>query len=84
MLPDSKPRRILRIDRNEKRITMTNEQLEELQGDLPIRELAKLACDVDNASCCETSTDFKANLDSAIENATDVLNDLKKLRKEIK
>ena len=68
--------------RNER--TMTNEQLEELQGDLPIRELAKLACDVDNASCCETSTDFKANLDSAIDNATDILNDLKRLRKEIK
>ena len=59
-----------------------DEQLEELQGELPISELEKLVKAIDNASYCENGEDFVNNLDEALGYVTEMLTELRYLRKE--
>ena len=43
-------------------------------------EAGEIGDDVGNAASCETPEDFDANIDAAIEKATNVLADLKAIR----
>jgi hypothetical protein len=62
---------------------MTNEQLEELQGEVCDLNARDIDTAIGDASSCETAADFIANLDDAIEAAKQLLKELKDIRKQV-
>lgn len=60
-----------------------DEKLEELQSDLPTKELRKLQNFIDDAESCENREDFIANVENAAAMALDLISELKWVLKEL-